>query len=83
MHVISRVNKSFFAEHTNNFVLLFLYSIIIDIFFPSRRNDFTASGLVQRFRGEIHQLHPPRLPSTVKSTRELSRLNVQLYYVIF
>ena len=32
IHIISRVYMSIFGKHTNNFVLLLLYSIIIDIF---------------------------------------------------
>ncbi len=42
----------FFGEHTNNFVLLLLYSIIIDIFFPTGRDDFTVSGMLRRVRCE-------------------------------
>ncbi len=71
---------SFFGEHTNNFVLLLLDSIIIDIF-SLRRDDFTVSGLLRRVRGEIPQLYPPRLPSTANSTRELSRLDRIFFYL--
>ncbi len=39
IHIISRVYMSIFGKHTNNFVLLLLYSIIIDIF-PLRASRF-------------------------------------------
>ncbi len=51
IHIISRVYMSFFGEQTNNFVLLLLDSIIIDIF-SLRRDDFTVSGLLQQVRCE-------------------------------
>jgi len=43
--------------------------------FLSQRADFAISGVLRRVRGGRPQLHPPRLPSTANSTRELSMLH--------
>jgi hypothetical protein len=51
-------------------VFLFLFLILIAIFLPFRRADFTTSTLLQRIRSELSQLHPLRLVSAATSTRE-------------
>jgi hypothetical protein len=43
-------------------------------FSPSRRANLTASAVFRRIRGEVPQLHPPRLTSAASLTRELSSL---------
>ena len=54
IHVISRVYMSFFGEHTNNFVLLLLYSIIIDIFSPPGETISPYLGCCGRFAVKYH-----------------------------
>ena len=64
-------------ERTRNFVLPLSCSFIIDIFSSPMRallNIRVVGRSLRRLSGEIPQLHPPRLPSTANSTRELSRL---------
>jgi len=51
-------------------IFLFLLLILIAIFLPSGRSDFTASASLQGTRGEGPQLRTLCLASAATSTRE-------------
>jgi len=63
----------FYPDSYSDSIYYFLHNVISinnRHFLPFRRADLTASALLQRIRGEISQLHPLRLASTVTSARE-------------